>query len=818
MEHEFQQLLDEGVNFTVPQGLFAPMGEFEWEELVLSGSQDLEERLTPAQQAIVASSGSLLVSGVAGSGKTTVALFWLLRQVLENNAPRGLYITHNPWLAMQAQRIFERIIARHELPGGEWRERIAFASMSSLLAQLEPHLPQPIGRERWILPQELEQARGIRESKLPLPLVWGEIQSIIKGACLDPNKPLLDREAYESLGQKRAPHLVEYRKEVHRLARRYQEYLEEQNLIDELDAVRLALAHMPGEWKGRFAAVACDETQDLTTLHLELLVNTLSKDGTLLATGDLNQILHPSGFRWSEVRERFYAANRTPPQEPSLDENFRSVGAIVRLANAVLSLRRRLLGGELSSASEPTMPGGDAPRLLNVPEEDLKQAIATLDARQAVIARSKAQRDKLRRDTGCAFIFTVEEVKGLEFDLVLIWDFFAPDRSTWEAARRKVVRPADAPGMRQAFNQLYVAATRARRSLRIYAPLGDLWDEPELAVLTVQTREAALDMGTPIRPETWLDRGHYFSAQGFHTQAVVCFERAGRGDLVLRAQAEEAYAAGRLSESARRFREAGDPARAAKIKERQRVWGEAAADFLAADMPDDARRCEAAAAKGDFVTACRIQIELGRHADAVSSFKRVKSGPLREELSTLLQAAGVPVEDKVSARATVKGKERLSETKSQQPRKAQLYQVRALNKSLFEPAEFRNEEVTDLYIGFCDHPRVFNQAYCHVVTEGGQYTFWAPKPFKKREFGSPMDREWFQTFDRLVANGKSEKVHTKFSLKTIVPGVIEPPGMAFFESADSQEAIDQFVIEGYLRTKTGRDLPYENIQIQLPSY
>jgi len=61
-------------------------------------------------------------------------------------------------------------------------------------------------------------------------------------------------------------------------------------------------------------------------------------------TGDPKQIINPSGFRWEEVRNKFYERGIAVPEVRHLRLNFRCVGSIVRLANALLDLKRQLVG------------------------------------------------------------------------------------------------------------------------------------------------------------------------------------------------------------------------------------------------------------------------------------------------------------------------------------------------------------------------------------------------------------------------------------------------------------------------------------------
>ena len=71
-----------------------------------------------------------------------------------------------------------------------------------------------------------------------------------------------------------------------------------------------------------------------------------------MLTGDPKQIINPSGFRWEEVRARYYERGLAVPEVVDLSINFRSVGNIVGLANELLLLKRSLVGAAAGEITE----------------------------------------------------------------------------------------------------------------------------------------------------------------------------------------------------------------------------------------------------------------------------------------------------------------------------------------------------------------------------------------------------------------------------------------------------------------------------------
>src|SRR5262249_50423912 len=154
--------------------------------------------------------------------------------------------------------------------------------------------------------------QGAPGRTLDAALVWEELRSILKGACLVPHQPMLAEESYYELGRKRAPLFVDQRPEIFRIAERYQQWLGEQERWDRIDLARRALSELRRRSRPRFAVLACDEMQDLTELEVSFVL-ALSADPTLagvLLTGDTQQIIQPSGFRWAEVRQLIASTGR----------------------------------------------------------------------------------------------------------------------------------------------------------------------------------------------------------------------------------------------------------------------------------------------------------------------------------------------------------------------------------------------------------------------------------------------------------------------------------------------------------------------------
>ena len=89
--------------------------ESEWQRAIIQQDTDLPLKLTPEEYELV-KSGNLLLSGSAGTGKTTVALYRLQPTSLHNSLPgRRLYVTYNQLLVSIAQEQFKRLVGSTDI-------------------------------------------------------------------------------------------------------------------------------------------------------------------------------------------------------------------------------------------------------------------------------------------------------------------------------------------------------------------------------------------------------------------------------------------------------------------------------------------------------------------------------------------------------------------------------------------------------------------------------------------------------------------------------------------------------------------------------
>jgi len=134
----------------------------------------------------------LLLSGTAGCGKTTIAVYYLLKR--EFLGKRRLFLTFSPNLKRFSQRIYEGLVRHTDLE--EYAPQPDFVALRDLMRDILKKRAQEYEDEREVHLQEFKEilSSNTLSRKYDAELVWEEVRSIIKSA-----KPPLSAQRYRKL-------------------------------------------------------------------------------------------------------------------------------------------------------------------------------------------------------------------------------------------------------------------------------------------------------------------------------------------------------------------------------------------------------------------------------------------------------------------------------------------------------------------------------------------------------------------------------------------------------------------------------------------
>jgi DNA helicase-2/ATP-dependent DNA helicase PcrA len=468
---------------------------------------------------------ALLVLGEAGHGKTTVALHrlahvWrgladrpgkppvraavvvpseglarLIQPLVRRLGVDVEALTYDRWAAAQARRTLRDVPRRESESTRPLVARLKRDPAVRVgLAELAPRSPAridddpdaPLGRSRALVRRaDLQQLFGDRALVDAIARASGSITPRMIDEVVEHTRVQFSRTAEDEWA-----HVTDRARLVAVDRRRLDDGtaaadagsidVEDYAVLFELERMRAARRGVFARTPRLYDVLVLDEAQEMAPLELALVGRSLAPGGTLVVAGDVHQQTDPTTafFDWPSTMRELGCAEYASVQ---LDVGY-------RCPPAVASVARRILAPAPPSPDAPsTAPAALAFRSEGELAAALGNDIAALQRRDprasvAVICRSPVTARRIVAALGAsvparlvfdgrffargpAQVTIVDEVKGLEFDFVLIPDATAAGYP-------------DTPDARRA---LYVAATRARHQL-LFAAVGA--PTPLLAGLT----------------------------------------------------------------------------------------------------------------------------------------------------------------------------------------------------------------------------------------------------------------------------------------------------------------------------------------------
>ena len=287
-------------------------------------------------------------------------------------------------------------------------------------------------------------------------LVWMEIKSFIKGSSQSLKSPngYLSLAEYQNFGKKIAPNFANDRNTAYELFKRYESIKKRNGFYDDCDLVFNLFQRLSklDDINWCIHQFYIDEVQDFTQAELTLLLHCCRWPNGLFLTGDTAQsIMRGVSFRFSDLRSVFHYISKNidsskgqrsvvkVPCIHKLTQNFRSHSGILQLAASVIDLLMNFFRSSLDKlpSDQGMFPGPKPVLLLSCSYSDLalllrgnrREASAIeFGARQAIIVQSDKAKEKLPSELKTGIVLTVFESKGLEFDDVLLYNFFADSK------------------------------------------------------------------------------------------------------------------------------------------------------------------------------------------------------------------------------------------------------------------------------------------------------------------------------------------------------------------------------------------------------
>ena len=306
-------------------------------------------------QAVKQTEGPVLILAGAGSGKTTTIISRLAYLIEEVGIPASNTLTLT-FTNKAAKEMKERSLAMIENVAYP-PLLCTFHKFGLLFLKFNIHL---LNRQNnFVVIDTDDKKRIIKKinSELPTPLIASEI-SRYKNSLLSPD------DAYKQA------ELFNY-KQIAEVYAKYEEYLHENNLVDFDDLIALTyklldenpeLAKVTSQ---KYQYIMIDEYQDTNELQLKLIQKLCKTHNNICVVGDDDQSIY--GWRGAHIRnimefdQDFLGTNIF-----KLEENYRSLPPILKVANALIEHNRSRLGKKLI----PTRDGGEDVAIINSNDEN----------------------------------------------------------------------------------------------------------------------------------------------------------------------------------------------------------------------------------------------------------------------------------------------------------------------------------------------------------------------------------------------------------------------------------------------------------------
>ncbi|XVE85514.1 hypothetical protein DITRI_Ditri17bG0096700 [Diplodiscus trichospermus] len=421
--------------------------------------------------------------------------------------------------------------------------------------------------------------------KLDPSRVFTEIISHIKGSLRsgDSCDSRLNEDAYVELSKGRLSTLSRHNRQM--VYHIFQDYEKMKGKNGEFDMADLVIDLHHRLQRERYEGdimdfVYIDEVQDLTMRQIALFKHICKNvsEGFVFCGDTAQTIARGIDFRFEDIRSLFYnefvleskcTINDGKKEKGQisksfqLSQNFRTHDSVLRLAQSVIDLLYYFFPSFVDILCPETgLIYGEAPIWLECQNED--KAFVTIfgnnsnagghmvgfGAEQVILVRDDHAKDEILKYVGKqALVLTIVECKGLEFQDVLLYNFFgsSPLKNQWRVVYEYMkdqhlldanwsfpsFKPAKHNILCSELKQLYVAITRTKQRLWICEnveefsePLFNYWKKKCLIQVRKLDASLAQAMQVASSPEEWKSRGHKLLHEGNYVTAAICFKRA----------------------------------------------------------------------------------------------------------------------------------------------------------------------------------------------------------------------------------------------------------------------------------------------------
>ena len=291
-------------------------------------------------------------------------------------------------------------------------------------------------------------------------IIYKEIFGLIFGFCAENKFDIITENEYIEL---RKNSFQKYECEtIYQIALDYQSYISKNNMTDNNFASREMLKNL--QKIPRYSLVVADEVQDFSQINLLLFKNIALK---LFCTGDALQMINPSYFSFSYLKNLLYEKDIISVAE--LKNNYRNTLKIQEIIDGLEEINIKKFGTHNFITTGKGIDNNISTTAIYCNDNNFASEIAKNKYDNfTIVVATKEQKQNLRKILKNQEILTVAEIKGLERDVVLLYNLLTDNQSKWELLERIILNKKSADEnsvFRYYFNMFYVGISRAKRNL-----------------------------------------------------------------------------------------------------------------------------------------------------------------------------------------------------------------------------------------------------------------------------------------------------------------------------------------------------------------
>ncbi|CAG8532736.1 4901_t:CDS:10 [Ambispora leptoticha] len=708
-------------------GKFIPLSKRLLKPLVMRRT-DFTFQVSEIEYDIINNHNSAIIIGRSGTGKTTCIMYRLIASYLNNSYytyddmpityKRQVFITVSHHLCRRIKECFKRLqksaaLAERKMSEAQFyeyakkREEEDFDNDlvdNNMVEEDEDNDLNDIPNSFYHLTKDHFPLYWERfnDKKLDHELVYSEF-SIIKGS--NSEGKYLSREEYQAISTKKYPVFCHIRDKIYDLFQRYEKMKARNGDYDLIDrTIAILRCAMKKTFRGsHIHEVYIDECQDNQIADFGLILKIFDRVDSIFLAGDTAQcIAKGSSFRFEDIRalmhkwelERIQTNNNIfrdtmEPNRFELNVNYRSHNGILRLAASIIDLILEFFPKTIDRLSrERSEVGGPQPivfkgfqsetfhlKLFSAGENP--ENYIEFGAEQVIIVRDENSKSRVEDLIGKkGLVLTVFEAKGMEFNDVLLYNFFtdSPGGLKWRVILSALGNQSEGVQtfshekhyiLSSELKHLYVAVTRARQHIWIFdendqyiEPICKYWERNGL-VKVIHSEDETNSFPTLARTSSsaeWNREGNKFFESRKYKQAIFCYEKSGNDEKLARAKAYHLRQKARASindsdwdtvilnfyRAADAFRECSRPIQEASCYEDINMYEKAAEIYLGGSMFEHAACCYLKIS--NFEYAGKYFEMASKYTEAVLAYK---DGRYYENVLNLMQSHREKIDKKI---------------------------------------------------------------------------------------------------------------------------------------------------------------------------